>query len=405
MRSILRSLAAVLSVASFLALGALPVRGQANPPQAPAAPPAADAPPAAAADLPSGPIQVADIVEIRVLGQPEMSGRFRVGSDGSITLPLAGPIIIKDKLPTEAAATITRVLQDGKLLKRPQVTVYIDARPARTVFVSGAISNSGRALIKENSRLSDILEPAGLGPNSDLTKVVITRGGTQVPVNYQKFKLGEEDSLAVNPPLQDGDKIYVYSVVVPGGVVRVNGEVRQPQQLSLTAGTTAAQALQQVGGVTNYADRESIFIQRGTTRIPVPLKEIQAGDNSKDIALLDKDEITVPRLEKPKEFTITGAVLAPGPYPLLTRTTMQEALAKARGQVEGARLKDTELIRALPDGTVKMTKIDLTKPEQAGQEVQEGDLIRIPPAKNRPRIDAFSALGALSSLFYIFGRR
>ena len=366
--------------------------------------------PAEAAETPSGPIQGADVITINVLDHPEFSSRYPVDKDGGIILPLIGQVNVKGLLPTEAGEKIRRALIDKKLLKSPQVAVYIVSRVPKTVTLAGAVGKQGAFTLKEGRtlRLSEVIESVGVLPTSDLTKVVVTRGDKETLVNYLDFRTGAKSGDTVNPTVQDGDQIFVYLTVVPTGAIRVVGEVRTPlPQVALTEGTTAFQVLQQAGGITEFADRSGVYVERGETRIPVPFEDIQKGAREKDIVLQDKDIVRVSRLEsgKPQEFTIAGAVNSPGRYPLTTRVTMLEAVTQARGQVEGARLKDTERTRTLPDGTIKTTKMDLKDPKQAAEEVQVGDYIYVPPARNRPRFDPLTALGAASSLLFLFGRR
>jgi polysaccharide export outer membrane protein len=354
----------------------------------------------------TGPIRVGDTVSVLVIGEPTLSGGTTVDADGTVTLPLAGQIKLQGLMPTKASETVARVLKAKKLLRNPQVTVSITARPVRTVLVSGALAGQGRQPIKEGARLSEILEPAGITQTSDLTKVDITRGDKKFTVNYLKYRTGDEDSPAVNPVLEDNDRIYVPTAVSPAGVAGFYGEVKLPQQVAITKGLTVGQALQQVGGVTEFGDRNGIFIERNGARIPVPYEEIVKGEISKDIPLQDKDRITVPSLEKPKAFTVAGAVNSANTYPLLprTKTTLLEAIGRAGGPQDGARQNVIEVRRTADNGTVRTTKYNLEKAQDAGVEIQPNDYIFVPYRRQRQALDIPTVLGAVSGLWFLFGR-
>jgi len=375
-------------------------------PAAPANPPAANpAITGPTTDPIAGPIRNNDTLTIVVVGEEKMSGQFRVDADGTITVPQLGRVRVARLMQNRAAEAIAKAIRDKRLLKQPDVSVYITGRPALSATVYGAISTPGRMVIKENTRLAEVIEPAGITPTSDLTKVVITRGDKEIPVNYQDFRTGKATGDAVNPVLQDEDRIFVYTRTPTEGSVRVLGGVKQAgQQVTVTTGTTVGQILQQAGGLTEDADREGIFIQRGGERIPVPYKDIEAGKVGADIPLEDKDVVNVPQLEKPKQFTISGAVNRPAQYPLRTRTTLLEAIAAASGPQDGARQNDVEIRRPAPDGTVVTRKYDLRKGEDAATTVESGDYIFVPYARRRQEINAFNILGALGSVWFLFRR-
>lgn len=400
---------APLAVVFSLAAGSV-VRAQAPAPSAPAAPSGAptNTQPSAVTDLPSGPIQEADLIVILVIGEPGLSGEFRVEIDGTVNLPLAGQIKLANLMPAEAANKIAQTLKNKKLLKDPQVTLNISSRPLKTVFLSGAISSQGRMGIKKDTTLKELLEPAGVLPTSDLQRVIITREGLdkkpqEITVNYFRYRSGESGGAndpVNNPLLLDGDKIFIYTKVVTEGVVKIFGEVGAPQQVGLNKGTTVGQLIQQSGGVTNYADRKGIFITRGAERIPVPYEEILKKTPGTDIALQDKDEVNVPRLDKPKEYTVTGAVNGAGPFSILTKVTLLEAVGQARGTLDGARTKEIE-IRRPSDNAVNTRKYNLNDSKDAAVAIEPGDHVYVPYARNRPRVDIFAVLGAVTGLAYL----
>jgi polysaccharide export outer membrane protein len=208
-----------------------------------------------------------------VVGEPNMSGAFRVDTDGFVTIPQLGRIQVAKLMQGKAADKIAAVIKNKRLLKVPDVSVVITGRTYATVFVSGAVTTNGRQTIKDETRLAEVLEPAGVLPTSDLSRIVITRAGKPINVDYQKFRTGDPDP-SNNPLLRDDDRIFVYTRAPAEGVVRVFGEVVKPDQMTVTTGTTVIQAIQQAGGITAYADRENIVIEREGATIPVAYNDI-----------------------------------------------------------------------------------------------------------------------------------
>lgn len=387
-----------------------PARAQNNPPVTPPAQPPANP----NSGQPAGvepirpPIRIGDTVTVLVIGEPTLSGQVQVDPDGNVTLPLAGQIKLNGLNPPDAGRLVTKVLKDKRLLRDPQVTVIISGRPMAVVQIAGQITTQGTRSIKEGTRLSEVLEPAGITPTSNTENVTITRDQKEIVVNYLQYKTGEKNNEEVNPTLRDGDKIFVYAIKtgISAGSFRVSGEVVGPNTFALTPTSTVGQALQQAGGVTPFADQNGIVIQRGASRIPVPYKDIRENKPGADIPLQPEDIVSIPRLEKPMQYTVAGAVNGGGQKPLQpgVKITLLEAIASAGGTSDGARQNEVEIRRAMSDGKFATTKYNLEQGDQASAEVQDGDYIFVPYPRRRPDTNIFSILGAVGSLIFLLGR-
>ena len=359
------------------------------------------------ADVIAFPVRSNDTLRVIVSGADELSGDFRVDdSAGTITVAKLGAVKIVGLAQADVEARITARIRERKLLKKPLVAVYLIGRKAREVVVNGAVAGQGVRVVKDGATLSEVIEAAAPLQTADLTRVIVTRGGVDITVNYKKFQGGEERGETVNPTLLDGDKVYVYSSVQSAGVVRVLGEVKDvtKTQTPITTGTTAGQMIQQAGGLTEFADRAAIVLVRGETRVPVPFDQILKGVPGSDPVLQDRDVLVVPRLERLKQFAVTGAVreaknvvIAPGD-PL----TLTDAIGRAGGILEGGRQDKIEIYRRNPDGTMTKRVVNMTKGAEALQTVQDGDYVFVPYPNRRGNLDPFNAVGLLSGLSLIF---
>jgi protein involved in polysaccharide export with SLBB domain len=92
-------------------------------------------------------------------------------------------------------------------------------------------------------------------------------------------------------------------------------------------------------------------------------------------------------------------------FPLQRPTTLIEAIAQAGGPQDGARQNVVEIRRVADNGVVTTKVYNLEKSADAGAEIQTGDVIFVPYAKQRSRMDLGTVLGALGSLAILFGRR
>ena len=154
--------------------------------------------------------------------------------------------------------------------------------------------------------------------------------------------------------------------------------------------------------MTDYADRSNIFVLRGAEKIPVPYDEILRNSAGKDIALKDKDEINVPRLDRTKQITVGGAVVKPNSFPLQTRVTLLDAVAQAGGTQDGAQQNKVEVRRRTDKGAIATSIYDLKKDTEAATELRDGDYVFVPYGK-RPNNNVGAAAGILGGLGALFG--
>jgi len=201
---------------------------------APAAPAGSSTAGQANTDAFAGPIRNGDTIRVIVAGQETLSGEFRVENDGTVQIPRLGVVPVGGKMQAVVSDDISKRIVDKKLLKHAEVAVYITGRKVRNVTVNGAVTTQGQQTIKDATVLSEAVEAAVPVASADLTRVMVTHSdGSSQTYNYQKYRSGTANTPDVNPPLQDGDRIYVYSGLPSAGSVRVVGEVKDQTRLVL----------------------------------------------------------------------------------------------------------------------------------------------------------------------------
>ncbi|MDX1932904.1 MAG: SLBB domain-containing protein [Capsulimonadales bacterium] len=358
-------------------------------------------------DLPAGPIRKGDIVRILVTGAENLGGEFRVDTDGTILVPRLGELTLSGKMPAEAARLVEKQLSVRKLLRSPNAAVYIIGRKNREVLINGAVSTQGRQIIRDNAVLAEVLEQAVPGAGADLSRIIITRAdNSEIKVDYRQFRNGISNAPEFNPPLNDGDRIYVFTAVPPEGSVRLTGEVKDSSKpvFPILQGTTVGQLLRMAGGLTDYADSESIVLLRGGERIPIRYADLLKAKPDADPVLRDRDEIIVPRLDRRRQFSVAGAVRDPRAFPLSTPVTLLEAIGDAGGPTDGAQQNRVEIRRKDADGRITTIVRDLKKDSDATTQIREGDYVFVPFGRRRPGIDALSVAGVVSALAVTLGQ-
>lgn len=143
-------------------------------------------------------------------GQEELSGKYRVGPDGTISFPLAGEITVAGQDQSQIARTIRKALKDGKFLTDPHVSVNVTEMEAKRVTVVGAVQKPGSF---EHTRGMTIVHAISLaGGFTSLAarnETILTRQSegtlsrTRVPVERVT------EGRAEDPVLQAGDIVYI----------------------------------------------------------------------------------------------------------------------------------------------------------------------------------------------------
>jgi protein involved in polysaccharide export with SLBB domain len=114
-----------------------------------------------------------DEVKISFPAAPELNQTQKIGTDGSLSLPLIGEVHAAGKSPGELQAELaTRYkpqLQDNEVI----VTLETRALP---VVVSGAVQKPGKIVFERPATvLEAIMEAGGFTPEADLKKVSLIR--------------------------------------------------------------------------------------------------------------------------------------------------------------------------------------------------------------------------------------
>jgi len=163
------------------------------------------------------------------------------------------------------------------------------------------------------------------------------------------------------------------------------GEVRAPGPYVLTGDMTVIEALARAGSVTPGAADEILIVRPApgkgagpvlpnevdsdTTVIRINIRDLQAGDLSKNVLLKDGDTIVVPKAQGVYVF---GQVKAPGAYAMEKGTTVLQALSLAGGVTDRGSTGRVKIVRTL-DGKKKELKAKLTDLVEPGDTLIVGE--------------------------------
>lgn len=154
-------------------------------------------------------IGIGDLLDIRVYGNPDLSGKARVRADGRITLPLVGDVAAADKTPAALSQEIqTRVQQ---FVKVPAVTVGIDEAHTLNIVVLGEVARPGVIQVPRQAGILAVLALAGgFTENADRESIFLKRQRPALRVRFSYHRLttlGGEAAAAFR--LENGDVVTV----------------------------------------------------------------------------------------------------------------------------------------------------------------------------------------------------
>lgn len=198
-----------------------------------------------------------DQLKITVYDAEELSGTYRVDSDGVITFPLLGRITVGGMALAECQDKLRSMLAAG-YIRNPQIRVDIEEYKSQSVFVSGEVRAPAEIRMTGTMTLLKALAQAGSPLSSASSELTIARqkkpstpsgeSTDVIRVNWRDLETGKAKDVL----LQDGDVIFIPKAQT----FYIQGYVRNGGSYVLEPGTTVEQAIALAGGLT----------ERGTSR-------------------------------------------------------------------------------------------------------------------------------------------
>ncbi len=149
-----------------------------------------------------------DAFEIRVFGEPDLSGDFRIASDGTIDFPLVGKVKVEGMNASQLSATLSQQL--SRYIKQPDVSVFVKEFNSKKIFVFGEVKNPGTFTYEQGMNIIQAITLAGgFERLADQNGTFVTRvvDGKEQRLQVPVKSIGKGD--AANFPLQPGDIVFV----------------------------------------------------------------------------------------------------------------------------------------------------------------------------------------------------
>jgi polysaccharide export outer membrane protein len=105
-------------------------------------------------------VGIDDTFDVRVYGESDLTGTFRVATDGTIDYPLAGRVQVGGLRTGEIQQLLVAKLKD-RYLREPQVVVTIKDRNSQKISVLGQVAKPGQVSYYPNMTIVDAIANAG----------------------------------------------------------------------------------------------------------------------------------------------------------------------------------------------------------------------------------------------------
>jgi polysaccharide export outer membrane protein len=235
-----------------------------------------------------------DLIDVGVYNVPELATKARIGSNGSVYLPLIDYVHLAGLTTEEAQDLIQKRLADGGFVRNPHVNVFVNEHASAGTSLLGEIARPGIYPMLGPQRLFDLISAAGGFTERAGRSISITHRNEPDKPIVVPLSRNLSDNPESNVMVSPGDTV----IVRKADVVYVVGDVGHPSGFLMDSGRlTVLQAIALAGGTNKTAKLSGVKIIRrgsgGMTETPVQLKKILQAKAS-DQSLEAEDILFVP---------------------------------------------------------------------------------------------------------------
>ena len=270
-----------------------------------------------------------DVLQIQLVGQNDFNEELLINSDGSISFPDIGQIIIAGLSLDEASRLIQSKVSSAYI----GTEAFINLAEIRDVniLVTGNAQNPGIYTLTGNSNILHAISAAGgISEYGSLRKINLLRNNTIIE-SLDVYDLLIDGQYNLKKRLRSGDVVFIEA---RKKIVTIDGAVNRPAKYEVTNEQNLDSIIKYANGISRTADRENFSLER---IIDGTLKSIPVRNENQFKTIKAEDGDLIYIREYPfREAKISGAVLKPGSYTMAEGETINDLIEKAGGFTDNA---------------------------------------------------------------------
>lgn len=322
-------------------------------------------------------IGIGDQIDIDIYGSAEQSYQLTVAKDGTLSIPMVGPVRIGGLSMADAKTAILAKMKTiySDMGSRSNASIRLaQANPVK-VSVIGEAFKPGTYTVSAASSLFNILYLSG-GPtrNGSYRDIQLIRGGRVIAhLDVYDFLVNGKND--VNVSLADGD-----IVMIPTYIKRVmtGGAFKRVGYFEAKEGETVSDLIRYAGGFTPRAQSNHV----GMFRVGKYTTEYMDVKDPASVLLASGDSVVVNSIDEKRidnAVSVEGAVFAPGTYEFAEGMKLSSLIAQAGGLTENAFLSRGVITRYKEDYTLEALNFNVldVKNGLTDIDIKSGDVVTI----------------------------
>ena len=274
-------------------------------------------------------LDVGDVLEIQLVGSNEYIEELSINSDGSVSMPDIGKLVIAG-LSLNDASQLIKSRVNSALIGNEAFISLIEIRDVN-ILVTGNAENPGIYTLTGNSNILHALSAAGgISEFGSLREINLIRDNIIIET-LDVYDLLIEGQYNLKKRLRSGDVVFVEA---RKNIITIDGAVNRPAKYEALDDQKLGSIIIYANGMTRNADLENLSLERlqqGSLKtIPVPNDSYLEAINVEDGDLIYIREYPY------RQAKISGAVLKPGSYTMAAGETINDLIKRAGGYTENA---------------------------------------------------------------------
>jgi len=274
-------------------------------------------------------LDVGDVLEVQFVGPNEYEEELLINSDGSVSLPDIGKLVVAGLSLNDASQLIKSKV--NSIFIGTEAFISLTEIRDVNILVTGNAENPGIYTLTGNSNILHALSAAGgISEFGSLREINLIRDNVIVET-LDIYDLLIEGKYNIQKRLRSGDVVFVEA---RKNIITIDGAVNRPSKYEALDDQKLISIIEYANGINRTADLENISLER---MVDGSLKTIAVPNDSYFEAIDVQDGDSIYIREYPyREAKISGAVLKPGTYTMAAGQTISDLIKKAGGYTENA---------------------------------------------------------------------